>query len=111
MCVCPEGKIPYAPHGSTHAAVGGVFGCDAMDSLRLAGYINDEQGQVRWDAMGCNGVQWSARAAVLDDFYSSLAQLCCDPYLPSIMHISSVAEQGETSLLFSANTYCSNFSL
>jgi len=38
-------KAPYAPHGAVHIALGGVYGCDAMDSLREAGYISDETGQ------------------------------------------------------------------
>ena len=39
-------QIPYAPHASTHGVVGGVFGCDAFDSLREAGYITDVEGQL-----------------------------------------------------------------
>jgi Common central domain of tyrosinase len=39
-------NMPYSPHGATHIAIGGVYGCDAMDSLREQGYINDLEGQV-----------------------------------------------------------------
>ena len=39
-------QIPYAPHASTHGVVGGIFGCDAFDSLREAGYITDVEGQL-----------------------------------------------------------------
>lgn len=34
-----------APHGSTHGSIGGVFGCDAMDEMRFAGYITSENDQ------------------------------------------------------------------
>lgn len=39
-------KAPYAPHGATHIAIGGVYGCDALDWAREAGYINGEAGQI-----------------------------------------------------------------
>ena len=40
------GKAPYSPHGAVHIAIGGNYGCDAMDDLREAGYIYDEEAQV-----------------------------------------------------------------
>ena len=39
-------QVPYAAHASSHGVIGGVFGCDAMDSLREAGYINGVEGQL-----------------------------------------------------------------
>ena len=39
-------EIPYAAHAAAHGVIGGVFGCDAMDYLREAGYINDVEGQL-----------------------------------------------------------------
>lgn len=36
---------PYAPHGSTHGSIGGIFGCDALDGMLKAGYLKDVQGQ------------------------------------------------------------------
>lgn len=39
-------SIPYAAHGKTHGSIGGVYGCDIFDPLRLAGYIIDEVAQV-----------------------------------------------------------------
>ncbi len=34
--------VPYGPHATTHGGIGGVFGCDAMDSLLEAGLIKDD---------------------------------------------------------------------
>ena len=39
-------QVPYAAHASSHGVIGGVFGCDAMDDLREAGYINGIDGQL-----------------------------------------------------------------
>lgn len=39
-------QIPYAAHASTHGVIGGVFGCDVMNDLREAGYINGVDGQL-----------------------------------------------------------------
>lgn len=36
---------PYAPHGSTHGSIGGIFGCDALDSMTERGYLRDQEGQ------------------------------------------------------------------
>ena len=36
---------PYAPHGSTHGSIGGIFGCDALDSMTERGYLRDAEGQ------------------------------------------------------------------
>jgi hypothetical protein len=31
----------YGPHSTTHTAIGGVYGCDALDTLRESGYVLD----------------------------------------------------------------------
>lgn len=41
---------PYLPHASLHGAIGGVFGCDMLDSMLTAGLILDEDSKV----MLCN---------------------------------------------------------
>lgn len=39
-------EIPYAAHASTHGVIGGSFGCDTLNDMRVAGYINGVDGQL-----------------------------------------------------------------
>jgi len=38
---------PFAPHASTHGAIGGVFGCDIFDPLMADGLIRDDSSRRR----------------------------------------------------------------
>ena len=36
---------PYGPHSTTHAAIGGQYGCDVLDTMRDSGYIETQADQ------------------------------------------------------------------
>lgn len=40
-------QSPYAPHASTHGAIGSVFGCDLMDDMTAQGLITDSAAQIK----------------------------------------------------------------
>lgn len=40
-------QAPYAPHASTHGAIGSVFGCDLLDDMTANGLIVDSASQIK----------------------------------------------------------------
>jgi len=40
-------KAPFFPHASIHGGIGGMFGCDILDSMLSAGLVNSEQDKLQ----------------------------------------------------------------